>query len=117
MTTEVRRGDIWWAELPGPVGHEPGFRRPVVVVQDDLLNGSRLGTTVVVSITSQLRAADAPGNVFLSAKATGLKKDSVVNVTQIATVDLDVLVRRLGGLGRSVMERVDEGLMLVLRLP
>ena len=76
----ITQGDVWWADLGEPAGSEPGFRRPVLVVQGDAFNRSRIATVVCVVLTSQLKWADAPGNVLLSARATGLPKDSVANV-------------------------------------
>src|SRR5450756_1340430 len=85
----ISQGEVWWADLPAPVGSAPGFRRPVVVVQGDALNRSRISTVVCVPLTSSLRWADAPGNVLLSARLTGLPKDSVANVSQVLTLDRD----------------------------
>jgi mRNA interferase MazF len=96
----ISQGEIWWADLPAPTGSGPGFRRPVIVVQCDALNGSRLGTTVCVALTSNLKWGTAPGNVSLSARLTGLPKDSVANVSQIVTVDKDLLAERAGKLPR-----------------
>lgn len=84
---ELARGEIWWAELPEPTGLDPGYRRPVLIVQNDAFNRSRLHTTIAVVLTGNLRLVDAPGNVLLPARATGLPRDSVVNVTQLITPD------------------------------
>jgi mRNA interferase MazF len=88
----ISQGEVWWAELPDPTGSAPGFRRPVVVVQGDALNRSRIATVVCVPLTSNLKWADAPGNVLLSARATGLSKESVANVSQIVVVDKSFLI-------------------------
>jgi len=112
----VRRGEVWWADLGEPAGSEPGYRHPVVVVQEDELNRSRLATTVVALLTSNLRRAEASGNVLCPARATGLPKDSVVNVSQLATVDKAALVERVGALPPRLMRRVDDGLRLALAL-
>lgn len=108
----IQQGDVWWADLPVPAGREPGFRRPVVVVQSDTLNHSAIGTTVVVPLTSAISAADCPGCRALSAAATGLPKDSVAKATEILTVDRTVLVARSGRLGplplQSVLDAIDE---------
>lgn len=77
----IGQGEVWWADLPDPVGSGSGFRRPVLIVQGDALNRSRIATVVCVPLTSNLRWADAPGNVLLSARSTGLPKDSVANVS------------------------------------
>jgi mRNA interferase MazF len=112
----VYRGEIWWANLPDPVGSEPGYRRPVLVVQDDTFTQSRIKTVVVVVITSNTQLAAAPGNVLLPREGTGLSKDSVANVSQIFTVDKAFLVERMGVLPGHLQEEVDEGLRTVLYL-
>lgn len=110
------RGELWWANLPNPVGSEPGYRRPVLIVQDDIFTQSRINTIIVVIITSNLKLAQAPGNVFLPQSLSGLNKDSVVNVSQIFTVDKTFLVERIGLLPNYLQEEVDEGLRTVLYL-
>ncbi|WP_017745465.1 type II toxin-antitoxin system PemK/MazF family toxin [Scytonema hofmannii] len=110
------RGEIWWANLPDPVGSEPGYRRPVLVIQDDTFTQSHIRTIIVVIITSNIRLSDAPGNVFLPCEATGLPKDSVANVSQIFTVDKTFLVERVGALPTHLQEEVDEGLRTILYL-
>jgi mRNA interferase MazF len=112
----VQRGDIWWADLDEPRGSEPGFRRPLVVVQDDAFNRSRIQTVVCVALTSNLLLADAPGNVVISRRESGLPKDSVANVSQIVTVDRAVLTKRVAKLSTRTRERIDRGLRLVLAL-
>lgn len=110
------RGDIWWANLPDPNGSEPGFRRPVAVIQSDAFNRSNLRTVVVAAIYSNLRLAEHVGNVLISSADSGLSKDSVVNVSQIATVDGRVLTERVGALNSNIMDEIDEGLRLALAL-
>lgn len=112
----MHRGEIWWAELPDPVGSAPGYRRPVVVVQDDTFNQSRINTAIVVIITSNLQLANAPGNVLLPRETTGLPKDSVANVSQIFTVNKQVLTERIGSLPEALQQELDEGLRTVLYL-
>ena len=114
MSPELRRGDIWWANLPAPVGSGPGYRRPVLVIQSNVFNSSRIGTVIVAAITSNLDLARAPGNVLLSTAQSGLQKDSVVNVSQLATLDQRILTERVTSLPEDVMVRVDAGLTLVL---
>jgi mRNA interferase MazF len=114
---EVRRGEVWWADLDEPRGSEPGYRRPILIIQDDGFNRSRIATVVVVVISSNLRLVDAPGNVLISAKTAGLPKDSVANVSQIVTIDRDFLDERIGRLPARLMAAVDAGLKLVLALP
>lgn len=110
----ISQGDIWWADLPPPVGSGPGFRRPVAVVQCDPLNQSRIATVVCVPLTSNLKWALAPGNVTLSARLTGLPKDSVANVSQIVSLDKSLLTERLGKLPRTKLELLFSGVDLVL---
>lgn len=110
----IAQGEVWWADLGEPAGSEPGFRRPVVVVQGDAFNRSSLRTVVCVSLTSNLRWADAPGNVLLPVRATGLPRDSVANVSQLATVDRDTLTERTGALSASSLELVLAGIEVVL---
>jgi mRNA interferase MazF len=110
----IAQGEVWWAELAEPAGSEPGFRRPVVVVQGDAFNRSSLRTVVCVSLTSNVRWADAPGNVLLVARGTGLPKDSVANVSQLVTLDRDALTERVGALSASSLELVLAGIDVVL---
>lgn len=110
----IAQGDVFWASLPDPVGSGPGFTRPVLVVQGDALNASRLATVVVVPLTSNLRWASAPGNVVLERRRTGLPKDSVANVSQIVAVDRDVLSEHVGRISRARLERVLGGIDVVL---
>lgn len=111
----VARGEVWWADLPSPVGSGPGFRRPVLVVQGESLNRSRLATVVCVPLTSNLRWANAPGNVLLRARSTRLPKDSVANVSQILTLDRTLLTERVGHISRRQVESVLLGIDLILR--
>ncbi|KOP24790.1 mRNA interferase MazF2 [Hapalosiphon sp. MRB220] len=110
------RGEIWWANLPDPVGSEPGYRRPVLVVQDDIFTQSRISTVIVVIITSNIQLAEAPGNVLLPREVSGLSRDSVANVSQIFTLDKTFLVERIGSLSDYLQEEVDEGLRTILYL-
>ena len=100
----VSQGDVCWAELPPPTGSGPGFRRPVVVVQGDPLNRSRIATVICVPLTSNLRWADAPGNVLLTTRATGLPKDSVANVSQVIALDRALLEERVGRISRAKID-------------
>lgn len=110
----IRQGDVCWASLEDPVGSGPGFRRPVVIVQGDSFNASRIATAVVVPLTSNLRLAAAPGNVVLAAASTGLPKDSVANVSQIVSVDRSVLSDRVGNLSANERRLILAGIDLVL---
>ena len=112
----MTRGEIWWADLPGPRGSEPGFRRPVLVIQANSFNRSRLQTVIVSVISSNLRLGQAPGNVSLPARISGLPRDSVVNVSQILTLDRSFLTEEVGKVTGRLLAEVDAGLKLVLDL-
>ena len=110
----ISQGDVCWAELPPPTGSGPGLRRPVIVVQGDALNRSRVATVVCVPLTSNLRWADAPGNVLLRSRMTGLPKDSVANVSQVVTLDRTLLEERVGRISRAKIDLLLAGLDIVL---
>jgi len=112
----IRRGEIWWASLPNPRGSEPGFDRPVLVVQSDDFNRSRINTVTAVAITSDIRLSDAPGNVLLTRKASGLPKTSVANVSQVLTLNKADLQKKVKKLASREFAKVDAGLKLVLAL-
>jgi mRNA interferase MazF len=112
----IGRGEIWWATLPEPVGSEPGFRRPVLVVQSNDFNRSRISTVIAVVITSNIKLAEAPGNVFLPHSVTNLPKDSVANISQVITIDKSFLTERVGFLPSAYLQQVEVGLRLVLAL-
>lgn len=112
----IRRGEIWWANLPPPVGSEPGFRRPVLVVQTDPFNQSGVASVVVVVFTSNLRLAEAPGNVLCRRQDTGLSNDSVANVSQLAAVDKQWLTSRVSKVSPNLLSEVEDGLRLLLGL-
>lgn len=110
----IAQGDVWWADLPEAGGSSPRFRRPVVVVQGDALNRSRIATVVCVALTSNLKWAKAPGNVVLQTSLTGLPKESVANVSQLVTLDQSDLTERTGKLSRSKLELILSGIDVVL---
>ncbi len=112
----MQRGDVWWAALPEPAGSGPGYRRPVLVVQADEFNRSRINTVVVAVLTSNVTLAQAPGNVLARARRTGLPRDSVVNVSQLLTVDKRLLTEKVRALDSATMAEVDDGLRLVLAI-
>lgn len=112
----IERGQIWWADLGDPEGSEPGFHRPLLVIQDDAFNRSRLHTVIGVVLTTNMRLLDAPGNVLLPATTTGLPKDSVANVSQVITVDRDFLLDLAGRVRGALLRDVEHGLRCVLGL-
>ncbi|MBC8167617.1 MAG: type II toxin-antitoxin system PemK/MazF family toxin [Bryobacteraceae bacterium] len=110
----ISQGEIRWADLPDPMGSGPGYRRPVVVIQGDAFNRSRIATVVCVPLTSNLRWANAPGNVTLSSRLTGLPQDSVANVSQVVTLDRDLVTECVGKLSRTKVELILAGIDVVL---
>jgi mRNA interferase MazF len=113
----IAQGEVWWANVADPAGSGPGFRRPVVVVQGDAFNRSAVRTIVCVALTSNLRWAEAPGNVRLSARSTGLPRESVASVSQLVTVDRTILTERVGRLPAATLDLVLAGIDVVLGRP
>lgn len=112
----MQRGEIWWADLPVPIASEPGYPRPVLIVQANEFNRSRIRTVVAAVLTTNLRLAEAPGNVVVTTDQTGLPQDSIVNVSQIITLDKSFLTERVSQVGDRTMLLVEDGLRLVLAL-
>lgn len=112
----MKRGEVWWASLPDPAGSGPGYRRPVLVVQSNPFNESRISTVIVAVVTSNVALAEAPGNVRLGKSDSGLAKPSVVNVSKLITLDRALLTEKVRALPAGALGRVNEGLKLVLGL-
>ncbi len=112
----MQRGEIWWAELGTPQGSEPGYRRPVLIVQQDDFNQSRISTVIAIALTSNLRLVEAPGNVLLKKRWTKLPKDSVANISQIITLNKSDLSERISSLPKLKLIEIDNGLRLVLKI-
>jgi len=112
----MKRGEVWWATLPDPIGSSPGYRRPVLVIQADPFNISAIQTIIVLAITTNLLLSNAPGNVIISKKQSGLSQDSVINISQIITIDKRFLTNQVSILPLKKLQRVEEGLKLVLSL-
>lgn len=110
------RGDIWWVDFGEPLGSEPGWRRPAIIIQSDDFNNSNMNTTIIVPLTTNLRLADFPGNFFLSCKESKLSKDSVVVAPQITVIDKSRLLEHVSILSESSMNDISEGIKLVLDL-
>ncbi|MDE0035207.1 MAG: type II toxin-antitoxin system PemK/MazF family toxin [Deltaproteobacteria bacterium] len=110
----MNRGEIWWADLPVPGQSEPGYRRPVLIVQSDGFNRSQIRTVVALAITSNLRLAEAPGNISLARRGTGLPRASVINVSQIITLDKEYLIERAGRASDAIMRQAEESLRVLL---
>jgi mRNA interferase MazF len=112
----IKRGEIWWAELPEPSGSEPGYRRPLVIIQSNEFNSSNISTVIAAVITSNIYLASAPGNILLSTKNSKLSKKSIVNVSQLITVDKSFLTDKIHTLSNKLMAKIDDGIRLVLKL-
>ncbi len=112
----MKRGEIWWASMSAPRGSEPGYRRPVLIVQSNAFTDSRIQTVVASVITSNLDLAAAPGNLLVKRKKSSLPRDSVVNISQVVTLNKSFLTERIGSLSPKLMVAVDEGLKVVLGL-
>ncbi len=112
----IKRGEIWWADLPDPIGSEPGYARPVLIIQSDEFNRSVIDTIIVAALTSNLKLARAPGNVEVSAKKTGLSKNSIINISQLLTLDKTFLTKKVRALDKESFVQVEDGLRLVLGL-
>jgi mRNA interferase MazF len=112
----VKKGEIWWASLPEQRGSEPGFRRPVIIVSANTFNVSRINTVLVAVITSNLRLAEAPGNIRLTKRSSKLGKESVINISQIITIDKSFLTERNSRISDQLLVELNEGLKLVLGL-
>ncbi len=112
----IRRGEIWWADLPAPVGSEPGYRRPLLVIQTDALNRSGIRTVMGVILTTNQGPATAPGNVLLPRTSTGLPRDSVANVSQVVTANKHALTERVGALPSDLLAKVEDGLRFAFEL-
>jgi mRNA interferase MazF len=112
----MTRGDIWWVDLGIPFGSEPGFRRPVIIIQDDSFNDSNINTIIVVPLTTNLHLSEAPGNFLLTKKETALPKDSVVNISQLATIDRERFLKKVSNLKAKHLIKINEGIRLILSL-
>jgi mRNA interferase MazF len=112
----TKRGEIWWAALPEPAGSGPGYKRPILIIQSDEFNKSKINTIIAAVITSNIRLAAAPGNVLLTSKISKLPKKSVVNVSQIITIDKSFLSEKVHTLSSEIIAQIDEGLKIVLKL-
>ena len=112
----IKRGEIWWAELPDPSGSEPGYRRTLVIIQSNEFNSSNIGTVIAAVITSNIYLTSAPGNILLLPKNSKLAKKSVVNVSQLITVDKTFLIKKVHILSNNLMAQIDDGIRLVLKL-
>ncbi|HCC36909.1 MAG TPA: mRNA interferase MazF2 [Treponema sp.] len=110
----MTRGELWWADFGIPFGSEPGFKRPVLIVQNDFFNKSKINTTIVIPLTTNMILADAPGNIILPKKESKLKKDSVIAVSQIAVIDKQRLIEKITKTGEKTIEQIEHNMLFIL---
>jgi mRNA interferase MazF len=110
----MTRGELWWADFGLPFGSEPGYKRPVFIVQNDFFNNSRINTTIVIPLTTNLLLAEAPGNVLITGDESKLKKDSVMVISQIAAIDRKRLIERIKAVDGDIIKKVEDGVMFIL---
>jgi len=110
----MMRGELWWADFGLPFGSEPGFKRPVFIVQNDFFNNSRINTTIVIPLTTNLLLAEAPGNILITGDESKLKKDSVMVISQIEVIDRRRLVEKITAIDREIIKKVEDGIMFIL---
>ena len=110
----MTRGELWWADFGLPFGSEPGFRRPVIIIQNDYFNRSKINTTIVIPLTTNMILADAPGNIIINKKESKLKKDSVITISQIEVIDRQRLVEKITKMDKTILEKIEYSIMFVL---
>jgi mRNA interferase MazF len=110
----MTRGELWWIDYGVPFGSEPGYKRPVLVIQNDLFNNSKINTTVVIPLTTNLLLADVPGNIFLDKKESKLPKDSVILLSQIGVVDKQRFVEKISKTSKDTMKKIENSMMFIL---
>jgi mRNA interferase MazF len=110
------RGELWWANFGIPFGSEPGYKRPVLIIQNDFFNNSGLNTSIVIPLTTNMILADAPGNMIITKKASKLSKDSVLVLSQIEVIDKSRFIEKISKVTKDIMEQVEDGMKLVLGL-
>jgi mRNA interferase MazF len=108
------RGELWWADFGIPFGSEPGYKRPVLIIQNDFFNRSMINTTIVIPLTTNLIFADAPGNILITKNQSKLKKDSVITISQIEVIDRRRLIEKITKIDRAIIEKVENNIMFVL---
>jgi mRNA interferase MazF len=110
----MTRGEIWWADYGIPYGSKPGYRRPVIIIQNDFFNNSKINTTIIVPLSTNLLLADVPGNIFIDKKTSKLTKDSVILISQIGVIDKGRLQEKVSSIDREAMEKIENGIMFIL---
>jgi len=110
----MTRGELWWADFGIPFGSEPGYKRPVLIIQNDFFNNSKINTTIVIPLTTNLILADAPGNIFITKRESKLKKDSVITISQIEVIDRQRLIEKITKLDKSIIEKIENNILFIL---
>jgi mRNA interferase MazF len=108
------RGELWWADFGIPFGSEPGYKRPVLIIQNDFFNNSKINTTIVIPLTTNLILADAPGNILITKHESKLKKDSVIIISQIEVIDRQRLIEKITKIDRIIFEKVENNILFIL---
>jgi mRNA interferase MazF len=108
------RGELWWADYGVPFGSEPGYNRPVIIFQTDFFNNSKINTTIVIPLSSNILLADVPGNIFINKKETKLSKDSVILISQIGVIDKQRLYEKISKINRNIMEKIENNIVFIL---
>jgi mRNA interferase MazF len=110
----MTRGEVWWADFGIPFGSEPGYKRPVIIIQNDFFNNSKINTTIVIPLTTNLILADAPGNILITRQESKLKKDSVITISQIEVIDRQRLIEKITKIDRTIMEQIENNILFIL---
>jgi len=110
----MTRGELWWADFGIPFGSEPGYKRPVLIIQNDFFNNSKINTTIVIPLTTNLLLADAPGNILITKQKSRLKKDSVITISQIEVIDRQRLIEKITKIDRSIIEKIENNILFIL---
>jgi mRNA interferase MazF len=108
------RGELWWADFGIPFGSEPGYKRPVLILQNDFINNSKINTIIVIPLTTNLILADAPGNVLITKHQSKLKKDSVIIISQVEAIDRRRLIEKITKIDRTIMEKIEDNILFIL---
>ncbi|MDR2716942.1 MAG: type II toxin-antitoxin system PemK/MazF family toxin [Treponema sp.] len=110
----MTRGELWWADFGIPFGSEPGYKRPVLIIQNDFFNNSKINTTIVIPLTTNLILADAPGNILITKRESKLKKDSVITISQIEVIDRRRLIEKITKIDRTIIEKIENNILFIL---
>jgi mRNA interferase MazF len=110
----MTRGELWWADFGIPFGSEPGYKRPVLIIQNDFFNNSKINTTIVIPLTTNMILADAPGNILITKRESRLKKDSVITISQIEVIDRQRLIEKITKLEAAIIEKIEDNILFIL---